>query len=448
MVGARTLRWALLLGLVLACAGGRAPRAFAATPPLIPQRLSHPAAAADRFPVLYLRGNRVYAAWSADQGAYADTPALLIRGADAIVDTLRVAWVADDISALEFTSVATRSPVTETGDLCVVSLAPRSGRPEGALTVPLSALPATLDPAHVTSLAEKQVGTQIYQGLTALVSGSPMLAAADSLLPAAPLGYIFRLRPDGRFQDGQPLRSTDVVASLLRVLSPATHAERIGPLLDTVAGAREYHEGRAPAISGLSAPDSLTVRVTARGPGAWVTGALATPAAWILPAGVANAPAADFTPIGSGAFRFARTDSLGVLLTASPERTSGVDTLRFRLVNGPEDAALQFELRPPRLGLPARGRGGTPRHRAPIRAARRRGAASLGSRGRALLPRVSTHALRGLPSARIAVRSRARSIGSSPSASWSEVEARSRTASCRGTWQGSSASAATWSGWR
>jgi ABC-type transport system substrate-binding protein len=315
-----------------------------ATPPLMPQKLSHPPAAADRFPVLYLRGSRVYAAWSADQGAYADGRALLIRGADAIVDTLRVAWVTDDISALEFTSVAILTPVTETSDLCVVSLAPRSGRPEGTLAVPLSALPATLDPAHVTSLAEKQVGTQIYQGLTALVSGSPVLAAADSLLPAEPLGYIFRLHPEGRFQNGRLLRSADVVASLLRVLSPATHAERIGPLLDTIAGARDYHEGRATEISGLSAPDSLTVRVTACGPGAWVTTALATPAAWILPADVAKAPAADFTPIGSGAFCFVRTDSLGVLLTASPERTSGVDTLRFRLVNGPEDAALQFEL--------------------------------------------------------------------------------------------------------
>jgi ABC-type transport system substrate-binding protein len=135
-----------------------------------------------------------------------------------------------------------------------------------------------------------------------------------------------------------------VVASLLRALDPATHAERIDPLLDAIVGARDFHEGRAASIRGLAAPDSLHVRITTTAVGEQLAAALATPAAWILPADSGAAPGSTPAIVGSGPFRFVRTDSTGVLLTAAPTRTSGVDTLRFRLVNGPEDAALQFEL--------------------------------------------------------------------------------------------------------
>jgi len=266
-----------------------------------------------------------------------------VREGGLVVDTLRVAWVTDEVSALDLPTTSILPPEQANWGLSVVPLVARSGRPEGTLTVPLSSLPVSLDPAHVTSLAEKQIATQIYQGLTVLTAREALPAAADSMQFESG-AWTFYLRPAGRFHDGRPLRSADVIASLLRVLSKAENAERIDPLLDAIAGARDYHEGRAAGIRGLEALDSLRVRITMNSRSEQVTEALATPAAWILPAGVAASPGLPFSPIGSGPFQYVRADSTGLVLTAAPERTTGVDTLRFRLVRGPEDAALQFEL--------------------------------------------------------------------------------------------------------
>jgi peptide/nickel transport system substrate-binding protein/oligopeptide transport system substrate-binding protein len=127
-----------------------------------------------------------------------------------------------------------------------------------------------------------------------------------------------------------------VVATLVRSLGPATRAPRIEGLVDAIAGASAYRAGKARSISGLAIRDSLTLAITVTRERAPLLAELSGPAAFILPEGRG--------PIGSGPFLMVRMGTEGVLLRAAPGRTGGIDSLVFRRVDSPDDAALQFEL--------------------------------------------------------------------------------------------------------
>ncbi len=291
-------------------------------------------AAPERVPVLFVDSGHVYVAW---EGAREGARAALVGPDGIATDTALVLWTRDAITALSRASA--RSHVAEmNNEWWAIPLTESTG-PRGTLTVPLFADPATLDPALVTSLAEKQVTTQIFEGLVRFDAHlKPIAAAADSFRQAGRV-WTFHLRRDGRFHDGRPVRAANVVATLERALGPATRAPRIEGLVDAIAGASAYRAGRATRISGLAVRDSLTLAITVTRERAALLAELAGPAAFLVPA-----PGAAFEPVGSGPFRFVRRGADGVVLRAAPGRTSGIDSLVFRRVDGPDDAALQFEL--------------------------------------------------------------------------------------------------------
>jgi len=282
----------------------------------------------DRFPVLYSGGGQVYMLWQADEGASVGTAVEMVGPDGLAVDTLFVLWTRDAITALGH---AVRGNHLEdiAPDWWGRPLAGRvAAPPSGTLTVPLFAQPATLDPALVTSLAEKQVVTQIFEGLVrfdAMLTPQPALAGSFTSKGRV---WTFRLRADARFHDGRAVRAKDVIASLKRALAPVTHAPRAAGLAD--------------AIASLAEADSLTVTITASRDRAPLLAELASPAAFIVPVDLAATLAK--APVGSGPFRFVGADAQGVTLAAAPGRMGGVDTLVFRRVDGPDDAALDFEL--------------------------------------------------------------------------------------------------------
>src|SRR5262245_57318574 len=122
--------------------------------------------------------------------------------------------------------------------------------------------PRSLDPALSTDVPTGRAVSYLFDGLTQFTPDArlePGLAKSWDVSSDG-LTYTFHLRSGVQFHDGSPLTSRNVVRSFARVLDPAVRGGRGWPLYP-IRGAREYADGKADAISGLSAPNDTTVIV-------------------------------------------------------------------------------------------------------------------------------------------------------------------------------------------
>ncbi|MEO6463271.1 MAG: ABC transporter substrate-binding protein, partial [Candidatus Eisenbacteria bacterium] len=190
-------------------------------------------AVARAHPILLVADSTAYAAWGEAEGARAGRRAVLRDRSGTALDTLEVRWARGAIAALGLGAVGATTehaldPLPANADDVAV---------RGRLRVPIGAEPATVDPLYVTTLAEKQMATQMFQGLVRLdstLTPRPALAASWSAEHGG--RHVFRLRPDARFHSGRPLRATDVVATLERALAPAAAAPRVEELAAAIEG--------------------------------------------------------------------------------------------------------------------------------------------------------------------------------------------------------------------
>jgi peptide/nickel transport system substrate-binding protein len=177
--------------------------------------------------------------------------------------------------------------------------------------------PPTLDPAQVTDNLSDAVASNLFRGLVAMDPETlrvvPSVAASWTVSPDG-LVYTFHLRPDARFHNGRTLTADDVAWSFRRLLHKDTHSPRRW-LLEPVAGALAFAEGRAGDVEGMSvsAPDTLTLRLER--PFAPFLGMLTMTGASIVPREVYEDPAAAYkrAPVGSGPFRLTRWEQANVL---------------------------------------------------------------------------------------------------------------------------------------
>jgi oligopeptide transport system substrate-binding protein len=133
------------------------------------------------------------------------------------------------------------------------------------LTIANDSEPTTLDPALMTGVSEGRIAAALFEGLTTLDPDTHEArpAVAESWTVSRDgREYVFRLRDDARWSDGNPVTATDYRYSWLRVLSPGTGAAYAG-LLFPVRGAKAYHGGEGPPEKvGIRATDDRTLSVT------------------------------------------------------------------------------------------------------------------------------------------------------------------------------------------
>jgi oligopeptide transport system substrate-binding protein len=86
----------------------------------------------------------------------------------------------------------------------------------------LGAEPETLDPRKSTSIAASTVQAQIFEGLTAVDAANNPVAAAAQRWEVSPDGlkYVFFLRPDARWSNGEPVTAHDYEYAWKSTLSP------------------------------------------------------------------------------------------------------------------------------------------------------------------------------------------------------------------------------------
>jgi ABC-type transport system substrate-binding protein len=145
--------------------------------------------------------------------------------------------------------------------------------------------------------------------------------------------YSFHLRSGATFQNGRPITSRDVRASMLRALDPASGAGRQWPLLP-IKGARDYAEGKARTVEGIALPDDSTVVFTLEQPLNLFPKFLAMPVAAVVP--TPTPEGFGQAPVGSGPWRFvswAHDDA--IVLARNPGYWGGPpgsDSLTIRII--------------------------------------------------------------------------------------------------------------------
>lgn len=156
-----------------------------------------------------------------------------------------------------------------------------SGRPEtnNSLRRGSAANIASFDPQVASDVGSDEVFRDIYEGLTAeSPSGEAEPAAATGWTVSSDgLTYVFSLRPNLKWSNGDSLEAADYVAAIRRGVSPDTGSASAG-LLDCLAGATEVVSRRAKIESlGVRLLDAHTIEFKLAHPAPYFPVLLANP---------------------------------------------------------------------------------------------------------------------------------------------------------------------------
>jgi oligopeptide transport system substrate-binding protein len=137
----------------------------------------------------------------------------------------------------------------------------------------------SLDPAHIESWTGDTIGLDLFEGLTRIsASGAVVPGVAESWTRTAPDTWVFKLRHDAKWSNGQPVTAADFVYAWQRVLDPKT-GSKYTILLEFVKGAKTILAGKAPLTSlAARAVDPYTLEVKTEVPAAFFTELTAMPA--------------------------------------------------------------------------------------------------------------------------------------------------------------------------
>jgi peptide/nickel transport system substrate-binding protein/oligopeptide transport system substrate-binding protein len=236
------------------------------------------------------------------------------------------------------------------------SPAPAQERPSAARPSvyrrPLGNDPATLDPARVRDIYSLAVSQQIFDGLVEFDQTLTIAPALAQYWRASRdnLTWTFTLRKGVRFHNGREVTADDVVFSLTRLLDPKVKSAAADLFLG-VHGAREFRDGRAATVRGLTALDAATVRVVLDEAQAPFVSMLAVGHAKIVPRDLVTQQGDAFgeAPVGTGPFRFERWErGKQIVLAANAGYFGGaprLDRIVYRIFPGEKTAEMFAEFR-------------------------------------------------------------------------------------------------------
>jgi len=147
-------------------------------------------------------------------------------------------------------------------------LSARPGMPPPPATRPLRVVithePLTLDPTKAGDVASASLIAQLFSGLAELTQLGELVPAGAVSWDVLEGGrrYVFHLRQDASWSDGQPVTAGDYEYAWKRTLAPGFEGNNYRLLLD-IRNARAYHEGELadPGEIGVRALDDWTLQV-------------------------------------------------------------------------------------------------------------------------------------------------------------------------------------------
>jgi oligopeptide transport system substrate-binding protein len=147
--------------------------------------------------------------------------------------------------------------------LTCLLLSPNGGAwASGSLRCAGGGEPETLDPAKAVGALARHIGLDLFDGLTAYGSDGTVVPGVATSWETSPDGlrWIFHLRPDAKWSNGDPLTSEDFLYAFRRRVDPATaasypHSEGM------IVNAEDIIAGREKDLTklGVEAPDAETL---------------------------------------------------------------------------------------------------------------------------------------------------------------------------------------------
>lgn len=147
----------------------------------------------------------------------------------------------------------------------------KSGGTDQVLRYALEAEPATLDPAKSVAIPESLVEAQIFEGLTRLDAKDQPAPGVAEKWDVSPDGlkYVFYLRPDAKWSNGEPVTAQDFAFAWKRALNPDVASENAYMLFPLKNG-QAYNEKQTTADQvGVKAVDDHRLEVTLEKPTAY-----------------------------------------------------------------------------------------------------------------------------------------------------------------------------------
>ncbi len=132
--------------------------------------------------------------------------------------------------------------------------------------------PQTLDPAIITGQLEGRLALALYEGLTTRNARGEIIPGMAESWTISPDGltYTFKIRPDAKWSNGEPLTAYDFLHSWERTLNPETGSQYSYQLY-YLANGEAYGTGKLKDFTqvGVKAPDAQTLVVTLTHPTAF-----------------------------------------------------------------------------------------------------------------------------------------------------------------------------------
>ena len=126
----------------------------------------------------------------------------------------------------------------------------------------------SLDPHKTSTVEEHNIMVDLFQGLVMPDRESNLIPGAAESWTVSSDGkvYTFKLRRDGMWSDGTPVKASDFVFAWKRVLDPKTGSE-YASMAFPVLNAEDINAGKKkPEELGVKAIDDFTLEVTLKGP--------------------------------------------------------------------------------------------------------------------------------------------------------------------------------------
>ncbi len=139
--------------------------------------------------------------------------------------------------------------------------------------------PETLDPALIESVNAAEIARDLFEGLTAIDHhGQAVAGAAESWKQVDATTWVFKLRKDGQWSNGQPVVAEDFVYGWRRFLDPKSAAKLASTYGGFILNGVDVMAGKKPTSElGVRAIDKLTLEVKTAGPVAFLPALVSVP---------------------------------------------------------------------------------------------------------------------------------------------------------------------------